>query len=94
MFSPIVPVYTPLARNLADYLLERGYAVSPLTYPVVKIPRIRISIHVSNTEQQIDSFINELLAWVELQQSVFSHTGSASSDAGAGEWGVEAKARL
>ncbi|KAF8553198.1 8-amino-7-oxononanoate synthase [Imleria badia] len=94
LFSPIIPVYTPRARSLANYLLERGYAVSPLTYPVVKIPRIRISIHVSNTEQQIDSFISEILAWAELQQSVFSPTRNVSSNTGAGESRVEAKARL
>ena len=92
--SPIIPVFTPRARSLADYLLKRGHAVSPLTQPVVKRPRIRMSIHVSNTEEEIDSFINELLAWAKRQQSVFSLTGSASGSEGVGESYAEARARL
>lgn len=92
LFSPIIPVYTSRARSLADYLLERGYAVSPLTYPVVKMPRIRISIHASNTEAQIDSLIKELLAWAEPQRGVL--LTARNVNAGAGETGVEARARL
>ncbi|KAF8438893.1 8-amino-7-oxononanoate synthase [Boletus edulis BED1] len=94
LFSPIIPVYTPRARSLADYLLERGYAVSPLTYPVVRRPRIRISIHASNTEEQIDAFVNELLAWAERQERVFPLAGNTNSNAEVGKSSAEERAKL
>lgn len=94
LFSPVIPVFTPCAGRLANYLLQRGYAVSPMTYPVVKRPRIRVIIHAGNTEEEIDSFTNELLAWAERQESVFSPIGSASGSAGVGESYAEARARL
>ncbi|KAH0834998.1 pyridoxal phosphate-dependent transferase [Lanmaoa asiatica] len=92
--SPVIPMFTPCAGQLADYLLQRGHAVSPITYPAVRRPRIRVIIHAGNTEEEIDSFINELLTWAERQVCVFPPTGSTSSSAGAGEASVEARARL
>ena len=75
-------------------MLEKGYAVSALTYPVVKRPRIRLSIHASNTEEQIDALVNELLAWARQQEMLSPSTGSASSNAGVKELSMEVKARL
>lgn len=92
--SPVIPVFTPHARRLADYLLQREYAVTPITYPLVTRPRIRVIIHAGNTEEEIDSFINELLAWAERQGCVFAPTGSASGSAGVRESYAEARARL
>lgn len=87
--SPIIPVFTPKASELAEHLLQRGYGVSPLTYPVVKRPRIRVIIHAMNTEEQIDSFINELLVWAKRQETVY-----VGGSAGAGGSSVVARAKL
>ncbi|KAF9240438.1 8-amino-7-oxononanoate synthase [Melanogaster broomeanus] len=65
--SPIIPIFTPLVRNLADYLLKKGYAVRPITHPIVKRPRIRMIIHARNTEEDIDSFVNALVQWTTTQ---------------------------
>lgn len=97
--SPVIPVFTPYARRLADYLLQRGYPVVPMTYPVVEKerPRIRVIIHAGNTEEEIDSFTYELLAWAERQERqerAPPPTGSAIGSAGAGMSYVEARAKL
>ncbi|KAI9455314.1 8-amino-7-oxononanoate synthase [Boletus coccyginus] len=95
--SPIIPVFTPWAKRLADYLLRRGYPVVPITYPVVEKerPRIRVIIHAGNTEEEIDSFIYELLTWAERQRRVSSSIGSTtSSSMGAGASRAEARAKL
>lgn len=78
--SPIIPVFTPHAGKLADYLLEKGYAVTPMTYPVVKNPRIRITIHAGNTEKEIDALMDELLTWAMQQQLTSSIRGSEGAD--------------
>lgn len=59
--SSIIPVLTTWASRLADYLLEMGYPVVPMTYPgvVKEWPRIRVITHAGNTEGEIDSFIYE-----------------------------------
>lgn len=94
--SPVIPVFTARAGRLADYLLQRGYAVTPMTYPVVNRPRIRVIIHAGNTEEEINSFTNELLGWAERQECAFTPTGSASGRTGVsvGEPYAEARARL
>ena len=55
-------MFIPWARRLADYLLQRGYPVVPMTYPGVEKewPRIRVIIHPGNTEEEINSFTYEL----------------------------------
>lgn len=92
--SPVIPVFTPHAARLGEYLLQRGYAVTPMTYPVVKQPRIRVIIHARNTEVEIDAFVNQLLAWAERQECVFVPTGSAGGSASVGESYTEVRARL
>ena len=66
-----------------------------MAYPIVEKerPRIRVIIHAGNTEEEIDSFTNEILAWAERQVSVSSPTRSASGSVGAGKC-VEARVKL
>ncbi|KAF8841560.1 8-amino-7-oxononanoate synthase [Paxillus ammoniavirescens] len=61
--SPIIPIYTPLANSLSDYLKLKGYSATATMYPIVKIPRVRMSVHVSNKEEDIDSFIDIIVEW-------------------------------
>ena len=93
--SPVIPVFTPRARKLADYLLQRGYAVTPMTYPVVKQPRIRVIIHARNTEEEIDAFVSELLTWAKRQVQEFAPMNDiVSGSTGGGESYAEVRARL
>ena len=82
--SPVIPVFSLGARRLADYLIEKGYAATAVSYSAVKRSRIRITIHAGNKEEEIDSFINELLAWTEQQGRVSLTTGSAIGSEGVG----------
>ena len=91
--SPIIPVSTPQVKKLADYLRERGYAVTALPAPIAKTSRIRVSIHAGNTEEEIDAFANELLAWAERQRAPL-YKGGAIGSARVGESFVEARAKL
>lgn len=84
LYSPIIPVFTPRVEKLADHLLQKGYAVTPITYPFVKQPRIRVIIHARNTEEEIDAFINELLTWAEGQMCESASTGGANGSTGGG----------
>ena len=91
--SPVIPVLASDVRGLTDYLIKRGYAATPILYPVVKSSRIRVNIHAGNTEEEIDSFANELLAWAE-QERLHLPTGSVDDDVRAKEWCARARARL
>jgi 8-amino-7-oxononanoate synthase len=66
-----------------------------MTYPVVEKerPRIRVIIHARNTQEEIDSFANELLAWAERQERASLPIRSASSSVAAGKY-AEARAKL
>ncbi|KAG9311546.1 8-amino-7-oxononanoate synthase [Chiua virens] len=68
--SPIIPVFTPHARRLTDYLLQRGYAAAAVTYPIVRQPRIRVTVHAGNTEEEIDALVNHIVAWAN--SAIFS----------------------
>ena len=93
--SPVIPVFAPSARRLAEYLVEKGFAASQVLYPLVKRSRIRVSIHAGNTEEEIDSLANELLAWVERQERGSSvTTRSASGYEGAELPYAKARAKL
>ncbi|KAF8137119.1 8-amino-7-oxononanoate synthase [Boletus edulis] len=92
--SPIIPVLTPYAKRLGEYLLQRGYAVTPLPYPIVKSSRIRVTIHTGNTEEEIDSFIGALVAWAKRQERVSVRSESITRSAGAGGSYAQAKAKL
>ncbi|KIJ15404.1 hypothetical protein PAXINDRAFT_169242 [Paxillus involutus ATCC 200175] len=53
--------------SLAGHLLEKGYGVTAMTFPVVNRPRIRMIVHARNTEDDIDLFVNELVQWAARQ---------------------------
>jgi 8-amino-7-oxononanoate synthase len=61
--SPIFPICSAQAKGLTDYLLTKGYGASPIIYPIVNSPRVRMAVHVSNTEADIDLFIEAVVEW-------------------------------
>ncbi|KAF9240439.1 8-amino-7-oxononanoate synthase [Melanogaster broomeanus] len=91
--SPIIAIFTPHAQNLADYLLNKGYGVTPMTYPIVKRPRIRMIIHARNTEEDIDSFVNLLVQWT-MKQGQDAVSPVVRRSVGADTQYMKARARL
>lgn len=91
LYSPIIPVFTPRASSLAEHLLKKGYNASPLTYPVVRRPRIRVVIHAVNTEEQIDAFTDELVAWAKSVSSSSKSAGGSKGGESYANLGASAK---
>ncbi|KAF8838386.1 8-amino-7-oxononanoate synthase [Paxillus ammoniavirescens] len=88
LYSPVIPIYTPLAGSLSNYLLEKGYSASAITHRAVKKPMVRMSVHVSNKEADIDSFIETVVQWAT------KHAQDGVRSVGHSESGYVEKARL
>ncbi|KAG8864782.1 hypothetical protein FRB96_003368 [Tulasnella sp. 330] len=70
--SPIIPLLTCNPRPLAAHLQRSGILARPITYPTVprSQDRVRICLHASNTEEEIDRLISAALDWVALQETL------------------------
>ncbi|KAI0788135.1 pyridoxal phosphate-dependent transferase [Fomes fomentarius] len=66
VFSPIFPLISHSPRSLEDFLRPFGYAVTAIPYPTVPRgeERIRVVLHASNTEEELDQFVTRVLQWV------------------------------
>ena len=51
-----------------DFLRPFGYAVTAIPYPTVPKgeERIRVVLHATNTEEELDQFVTRMLQWVTL----------------------------
>lgn len=69
--SPIVPVLTSRARELAAYLRANGLLARPICYPTVPKgeDRVRICVHADNTKSDIDRLIDSVRSWVHADPS-------------------------
>ncbi|KIJ65414.1 hypothetical protein HYDPIDRAFT_174881 [Hydnomerulius pinastri MD-312] len=65
--SPIIPILSPLAMELADFLRTKGYGASYISIPIAPSPRIRMIVHARNTEEEIDTFAGILVQWAKDQ---------------------------
>lgn len=65
--SPIIPLLTAHARELAAHLRSNGLLARPICYPTVPKgeDRVRICVHADNTEEDIDQLIGCVRRWVE-----------------------------
>lgn len=67
--SPICPVWTRPKHNffLSFHLQLKGYAVYPVSYPVVPKgkDRVRIIFHAQNTDEQVKDLAACICAWGE-----------------------------
>ncbi len=63
--SPIVPLLTSEARDLAAHLRANGLLARPICYPTVPKgeDRVRICVHADNTEEDIDRLIECVKGW-------------------------------
>lgn len=66
VFSPIFPLISHSPKSLEDFLRPFGYAVTAIPYPTVPKgeERIRVVLHASNTEEELDQFVTRVLQWV------------------------------
>ncbi|KAI6042012.1 8-amino-7-oxononanoate synthase [Pisolithus marmoratus] len=63
LYSPVIPLLSPHAVDLADYLVNRGYNAGAITYPAVKVSRVRPIVHAGNTEAEVDKFVETVVEW-------------------------------
>ncbi|KAJ7648360.1 pyridoxal phosphate-dependent transferase [Mycena polygramma] len=63
--TPIIPILTPYANELAQYLCGRGFITVAVVYPAVpwNEQRIRVSIHADKTRVDIDVFVGTVIHW-------------------------------
>lgn len=68
LVSPMHPIATPAAYTLMQHIRGLGYCALAIKYPVVPkgMDRLRICLHGGNTEQEIDQFIDILIAWAKV----------------------------
>ena len=67
--SPILPVFTSNARDLAQFCQERGSMVRPIVPPTVPQggERIRICLHANNTVQEVEALVQLIQSWAMSQ---------------------------
>ncbi|CBQ70605.1 related to 8-amino-7-oxononanoate synthase [Sporisorium reilianum SRZ2] len=65
--SPIIPLLTAHARELAAHLRANGLLARPICYPTVPKgeDRVRICVHADNTLEDIDRLIECVRQWVD-----------------------------
>lgn len=68
--SPIIPLLTADARELAAHLRANGLLARPICYPTVPKgeDRVRICVHADNTAEDIDRLIECVRMWTEEAQ--------------------------
>lgn len=64
--SPILPLLTGRARNLAQYCQERGFTVRPIVAPTVPAgqDRVRVCLHAGNTVDEVEGLCRAVEEWV------------------------------
>ncbi|CDR87737.1 related to 8-amino-7-oxononanoate synthase [Sporisorium scitamineum] len=65
--SPIIPLLTGHARELAAHLRSNGLLARPICYPTVPKgeDRVRVCVHADNTVEDIDRLIECVRQWVD-----------------------------
>jgi 8-amino-7-oxononanoate synthase len=63
--SPIICILCEKPREMSEWLQNRGYSVTPVTFPVVPkgTDRLRVCLHAGNTIHQVDGLVVALQAW-------------------------------
>ncbi|PTB37139.1 uncharacterized protein TrAFT101_010871 [Trichoderma asperellum] len=64
--SPILPLFTNRARNLAQYCQERGFTVRPIVAPTVPAgqDRVRVCLHAGNTVEEVEGLCKAVEEWI------------------------------
>lgn len=75
LHSPVIPLLTPHAVELADHLVGCGYNAAAVTYPAVKVSRVRIIVHAGNTEEEVDRFVEQVVEWATAKMQTIGQVG-------------------
>lgn len=64
--SPILPLFTNRARNLAQCCQERGFTVRPIVAPTVPAgqDRVRVCLHAGNTVEEVEGLCRAVEEWI------------------------------
>ena len=67
--SPIIPILTRRARNLAKFCQDRGFMVRPVVSPTVPKgkERVRVCLHAENTAKEVLGLGKAVEAWIKDQ---------------------------
>lgn len=67
--SPIIPVFTPHPRSLANHCQTRGLMVRPIVAPTVPpgTERVRVCLHAGNTQQEVERLAEAIGEWAALK---------------------------
>ncbi|KAK7699089.1 hypothetical protein SLS57_012465 [Botryosphaeria dothidea] len=65
--TPIIPIFTPHPRSLANHCQARGYMVRPIVAPTVPrgAERVRVCLHAGNTFAEVEGLVRAVREWVE-----------------------------
>ncbi|KAI6142647.1 8-amino-7-oxononanoate synthase [Pisolithus tinctorius] len=73
--SPVIPLVSPRAVELSHYLIDCGYNASAVTYPVVKVSRVRVIVHAGNTQAEVDRFVEKVVEWATAKNQTLNQEG-------------------
>lgn len=67
--SPIIPLFSGQARNLARHCQQRGYMVRPIVAPTVPkgTDRVRLCLHAANTIAEVRGLCMAIEEWLQGQ---------------------------
>ncbi|KAI6142645.1 8-amino-7-oxononanoate synthase [Pisolithus tinctorius] len=80
LYSPVIPLLTPHAVELADYLIDCGYNAGAVTYPAVKVSRVRMIVHAGNTQAEVDRFVEKVVEWATAKDQASSQEGNRAGE--------------
>lgn len=80
-YSPVIPLITPHAIDLADYLVRCGYNAAALVYPVVNVSTVRVIVHAENTEAEVDRFVETVAEWATAMTQTVAQEGQHVAEA-------------
>ncbi|KAI5997255.1 8-amino-7-oxononanoate synthase [Pisolithus orientalis] len=75
LYSPVIPLLSPHAVELSHYLIDCGYNASAVTYPVVKVSRVRVIVHAGNTQAEVDRFVEKVAEWATAKNQTLNQEG-------------------
>ncbi|KAI5997256.1 8-amino-7-oxononanoate synthase [Pisolithus orientalis] len=80
LYSPAIPLLTPHAVELAEYLIDCGYNAGAVTYPAVKVSRVRVIMHAGNTQAEVDRFVEKVVEWATEKDQTSSQEGNRGGE--------------